>query len=243
MQVKLEKRFSQGVYGLVSYTLSKLTGERGPQYPARGIANGGLTGAISPYQRDRNYTISQSDTPHVFSAALVYELPFGTGKRFVNTSNAVVNALVSGWQLSTIYKFQSAPPMFFRSPSFCNVPGQFRAACIPAITDPGAVFAQDKDSFDPALGPLFNKDAFEPVTAFNYYFGTGNRVEESIRGFAYQNQDLTLMKNTRLPAARTCSSASRRSTCGTGTRSAWQWHFGNQAVQQRHRQPELRHME
>ena len=47
-------------------------------------------------------------------------------------------------------------------------------------------------------GPLFNKDAFEPVNAFNYYFGRGNRVEETIRGFAYQNQDLTLMKNTRM---------------------------------------------
>ena len=58
------------------------------------------------------------------------------------------------------------------------------------------MFAQDKGSFDPAKGPLFNKDAFEPVSAFNYYYGRGNRVEESIRGFAYQNQDLTLMKNT-----------------------------------------------
>ena len=129
----------------------------------------------------------------------MYQLPFGTGKRFVDTSSAVVNALVSGWQLSTIYKFQSAPPMYFRSSEFCNVPGQFRAACIPAITDPGDVFAQDKSSFDPALGPLFNKDAFEPVTAFNYYFGTGNRVEESVRGFWYKNQDFTVMKNTRLP--------------------------------------------
>jgi hypothetical protein len=104
---------------------------------------------------------------------------------------------VSGWQLSTIYKYQSGVPMYFRS-GFCNVPGQFRAGCIPAIIDPGAVFAQDKGSFDPALGPLFNRNAFTPVGAFNYNFGTGNRVEESIRGFAYQNQDLTLMKNTRL---------------------------------------------
>ena len=101
----------------------------------------------------------------------------------------MVNGLVSGWQLSTIYKYQSGVPMYFRS-GFCNVPGAFRAACIPAITNAGAVFAQDKGSFDPGLGPLFNKDAFTPVTAFNYNYGTGNRVEESIRGFPYMNQDL-----------------------------------------------------
>ena len=52
-------------------------------------------------------------------------------------------------------------------------PAQFRAGCIPAIIDAGAVFAQDKGSFDPAKGPLFNKDAFEPVDAFNYYYGQG----------------------------------------------------------------------
>ncbi len=60
------------------------------------------------------------------------------------------------------------------------------------------MFAQDKGSFDPGKGPLFNKDAFEPVSAFNYYAGSGNRVEENIRGFSYRNQDLTFMKNTRM---------------------------------------------
>ena len=179
----------------------------------------------------------------MLSAAFVYELPFGRGKRYANTDNAVLNGLVGGWQLSTIYKYQSAPPMSFRS-TFCNVPGQFRAACIPAITNPGAVFAQDKGSFDPAKGPLFNKDAFEPVGAFNYYYGRGNRVEESIRGFGYQNQDLTLLKNTRM---------------GGGTNlqlrfeafNMWNWHtfqgggdiVVNQRVQQRHCEPGLRHVE
>jgi hypothetical protein len=78
------------------------------------------------------------------------------------------------------------------------VPGAFRAGCIPAITNAGAVFAQDKGSFDPAKGPLFNKDAFEPVSAFNFYYGRGNRIEESVRAFGYHNQDLSFIKNTRM---------------------------------------------
>jgi hypothetical protein len=228
LQVKLEKRFSKGVYALVSYTLSKLMESGSTNTQRDAVTWSGLSGVISPYERDRNYTISQSDTPHVLSAAFVYELPFGQGKPFGNTDNGVVNTLISGWQLSTIYKYQSAPPMYFRS-GFCNVPGQFRAGCIPAIVNPDAVFAQDKDSFDPARGPLFNRDAFEPVNAFNYYAGRGNRVEESIRGFAYQNQDITLMKNTRMPG-------------GTNLQlrfemfNMWNWHtfsangqWGNQA--------------
>jgi len=226
MQLKLEKRFSKGTYALVSYTLSKLKESASPN-TQRGNSDN-LSAVISPFEQDRNYTISQSDTPHVLSAAFVYELPFGSGKRYANTSNAVLNGFIGGGQLSTIYKYQSAPPMYFRS-TFCNVPGQFRAACIPAIVNPDAVFAQDKSNFDPAKGPLFNKDAFEPVSAFNYYFGRGNRVEESIRGFAYQNQDVTLMKNIRM-------------ACGTNLElrfeafNMWNWHtfstggdFGNQA--------------
>jgi hypothetical protein len=87
--------------------------------------------------------------------------------------------------------------MYFRS-GLCNVPGQFRAGCIPAIISPDAVFLQEKGSFDPARGPLLNVNAFTPASAFNYNYGTGNRVEETIRGFAYQNQDLTFLKNTRM---------------------------------------------
>ena len=105
---------------------------------------------------------------------------------------------MGGWQVNTIFRYSSALPMYFRS-SFCNVPGAFRAGCIPAIINPGAVFVQDPGSFDPANGPLFNIDAFEPTSAFNFYQGRGNRVEESVRAFAYYNQDLSFIKNTSLP--------------------------------------------
>src|SRR3954454_17874016 len=115
LQVKLEKRFSKGVYALGSYTLSKLmeSGSSNTQRDANTWS--GITGVISPYERDRNYVISQSDTAHVLSAAFVYELPFGQGKSFASNSTGVVNALVSGCQVSSIYKSESAPPMYFRS--------------------------------------------------------------------------------------------------------------------------------
>ena len=131
----------------------------------------------------------------MLSAAFVYELPVGQGRKYMN-EGTVTNALLGGWQVSTIFKYSSGLPMYFRS-GFCNVPGAFRAGCIPAITDPGAVFAQDKGSFDPGKGPLFNKNAFEPVSAFNFYYGQGNRIEETVRSFGYHNQDLSLIKNTR----------------------------------------------
>jgi hypothetical protein len=197
LQVKLEKRFSGSTYALVSYTLSKTISSGSDNTQRDAVTWSGLQGVISPFERDRNEAIAATDTPHVLSAAFVYQLPFGEGKKWANTGG-LVNALAGGWQMSTIFRYSSGLPLYFRS-SFCNVPGQFRAGCIPAIINPSAVFAQDKGDYDPGRGPLFNAAALEPVNAFNYYYGQGNRVEETVRGFGYHNQDLSFIKNTKLP--------------------------------------------
>jgi hypothetical protein len=197
LQVKLEKRFSGSTYALVSYTLSKTISSGSDNTQRDATTWSGLQGVMSPFERDRNESIAATDTPHVLSAAFVYQLPFGEGRRWANTGG-IAGALAGGWQMSTIFRYSSGLPLYFRS-SFCNVPGQFRAGCIPAVTSPNSVFAQDKGRFDPGQGPLFNASAFEPTSAFNYYYGRGNRVEESIRGFGYHNQDLSFIKNTKLP--------------------------------------------
>jgi hypothetical protein len=85
--------------------------------------------------------------------------------------------------------------MFFRSFS-CNVPNQFRAGCIPALLPGADPWAQDKSNFDPSK-PLLNRSAFESADSFNFYWGKGPRMSD-LRGFGYRNQDLTLMKNTRI---------------------------------------------
>jgi hypothetical protein len=201
LQMKLEKRFAQGTYALVSYTLSRITstGSDNTQ-SADGSSWSGAQGVISPFERERNKTVTTDDTPHVLSAAFVYELPVGPGRKYLDRGG-VAGALLGGWQVSTIFRYSSGLPFFFRvNGTACNVPTQFRAGCIPAIVNPNALYAQDKDSFDPARGPLFSRDAFEPVGAFNFYFGRGNRIEEDVRGFSYRNQDLSFVKNTRLGA-------------------------------------------
>jgi hypothetical protein len=133
----------------------------------------------------------------VLSAALVYDLPFGKGRKHLD-QGGVTNVLLGGWQLSTVFRHSTGVPYFFRS-SFCNVPGQFRTACIPAVVGGANIFAQDVGSIDPNAGPLFNKDAFQSVDTFNFNYGTGARVT-SYRGPSYRNQDLSLVKNTKLGA-------------------------------------------
>jgi Carboxypeptidase regulatory-like domain len=199
LQMKLEKRFTQGTYALVSYTLSRTVSNGSDNTQTDATTWSGAHGVISPFEKERTKEVTVDDVPHLLSAAFVYELPFGEGRRYLN-KGGVTNALLGGWQVSTIFRYSSGLPFFFRiNGPACNVPGQFRARCIPAIINPGAVFAQSKDNFDPGDGPLFSRDAFEPVSAFNFYYGSGNRIEEDVRGFAYRNQDLSFIKNTRLP--------------------------------------------
>jgi hypothetical protein len=43
--------------------------------------------------------------------------------------------------------------------------------------------------------PLFNVNAFEPASNFNFYFGQGPRMS-NLRGPGFSNQDIALVKTT-----------------------------------------------
>ena len=192
-QLKVEKRMTGGFYFLGAYTISKLlTDSEGVQIDAA-TWNGGL-GVMSPFQRQRNKRLAINDVPQVFSLALVYDLPVGKGQRFLN-QGGVVNGILGGWQISTIFRATGGVPQYFRSYN-CNVPGEFRAQCVPAILEGANPYAQDKSNFDPNK-PLYNRDAFEDPDGFNYYLGVGPAATD-LRGFNYYNNDIALVKNTRI---------------------------------------------
>ena len=192
LQAKLEKRFSHGTYFLVSYTLGRIYTSGADNTQRDALTWNSASGAISPFEQDRNRALATDDVTHVLSAALVWDIPVGKGRKYMDTGGAA-NAILGGWQVSTIFRYSSGIPFFFRS-SYCNVPGQFRAACIPSTS--GNIFAQDFDNLDVAK-PIFNQSAFTSPDAFNYYYGNGPRISE-YRKSGYRNQDLSLIKNTRL---------------------------------------------
>jgi hypothetical protein len=85
MQSKLEKRYSAGLWYLVSYTFSKSTLRQ----------NTPVTGGDTAWEK----ALSGYDIPHNLAVSAGYELPFGKGKR-----------LVSGWQLQGILVVRSGRP-------------------------------------------------------------------------------------------------------------------------------------
>ena len=194
LQLKAEKRYTNGFYLLASYTWSKLITNASSTTQA--TANyGRIGGVINPFESSRNKALSPDDVPHNFSMMAVYELPFGRGKKFMS-QGGFADKVLGGWTLSSTVKLTSGMPQFFQSGT-CNVPDQFRAICIPSVLPGHSPFLQ-KDfgsGFDPNK-PLFDVNAFEPVSAFNFYWGTGQRVTNH-RGSGYRSQDLAIAKNVR----------------------------------------------
>ena len=57
-----------------------------------------------------DYAQSDYNLPVANITSLVYELPFGRGKKFLTSSGGVVNSLVGGWQVSGIVVLQAGTP-------------------------------------------------------------------------------------------------------------------------------------
>jgi len=196
-QLKVEKRFSKGLYALLAYSHSKLlTDAAGLTQSTSANWNGTTGSVISPFEKRRNKSLAPDDVPNSFSLALTYELPFGPGRHFLS-STPVVRYVVGGWTIASTSKYSSGTPFWFRSAT-CGVPGQFRAACIPAVLPGKDPFAIDKSNFDPGSGTsLFDPSAFEPVSSFSSisYWGAGPRVS-GFRGYPFKNIDISLSKRT-----------------------------------------------
>lgn len=98
---KITRRFSDGLTYLAGYTYSKSIDD------GSGIRT---LGADSLFPQDSycvkcERALSVFDTRHRVITSLLYELPFGKGKRFLNTGG-FVNQVLGGWNLSSIITIQ-----------------------------------------------------------------------------------------------------------------------------------------
>jgi hypothetical protein len=107
LQIKAERRFSSGFGVSASYVFS------------RSIDNGSVTAqptAASGAQPQNSFDFQAERGPSDWNAthraviSYIYELPFGTGKRFMNTPNPVLNGFLGGWQVNGITTAQTGSP-------------------------------------------------------------------------------------------------------------------------------------
>jgi outer membrane receptor protein involved in Fe transport len=104
LQASLNGRGVHGLTYLISYTWSKALdiGCTG-WYGVEGCST------QTPYDLNRDRGPAATDLTHIFSAAWVYELPFGKGKS-LSSSNSFLNYVIGGWALNGILSFSSGQP-------------------------------------------------------------------------------------------------------------------------------------
>ncbi len=99
---KLEKKASNGFAALISYTFSKSLDNEGGN-----IDNQSAT--QNDNDPNAEYGLSDFNAKQTLVVSTVYELPFGTGKRFLSTGR-LNNAVAGGWQVSAIVSAHSGQP-------------------------------------------------------------------------------------------------------------------------------------
>ncbi|HZB45073.1 MAG TPA: TonB-dependent receptor, partial [Pyrinomonadaceae bacterium] len=65
---------------------------------------------FNPLDLDSNYGSSDFDVRHIVNANWVWGLPVGQGKAFLSDTNKVADALLGGWQLTGIFRWNSGFP-------------------------------------------------------------------------------------------------------------------------------------
>ena len=199
-QAKIERRITNGLYVLGSLTLSKLY--TNGTFSTQGNAGGaGNTSSFSPYDVSRAWAIAPDNVPVTAQIAVVYDLPFGANKAFLNGSG-FANTLVGGWQVSPIYRYEFGTPFSFYS-STCEtstVAGYFREGCIPGIVPGQKVQPHGRNGFNPATQTSYlNPMALESPAAFTSFGYTGyGKAVSTIYGPSYQNVDVSFTKNTKI---------------------------------------------
>lgn len=113
LQAKLEKRMSRGVYALASYTYARAEDEIG----AWGAGGSGVQATVNPDLSNVEAALRSERGPngqiprHRFTLSEVWQLPIGRGRAIGNEMSALADALVGGWQLSTIWTGRSGLPV------------------------------------------------------------------------------------------------------------------------------------
>ncbi len=108
LQATLERRFSAGLSVQASFTWAKNLTDADSILP--GI-NGGIRQIQDPGNLQNEKALSSQDVPYTFSSALLYELPFGKGHPFLKSG--IAGAVLGGWQLGAVLRYQSGVPVSF----------------------------------------------------------------------------------------------------------------------------------
>ncbi len=173
LQLEAVKRYSGGLNFQLEYSWNRSLDDT----PISG-------GPEDPYNNARDKGNSDQVRRHIFTAAYSYELPFGTGKKFLNVGG-IAGKFVSGWQIAGITYLRTGQPF---SVSFNTSVAGWGSGRADLVSNPtlGRGERSEYRWFDPA--------AFAVPQQFTY----GNSSRNLLFAPGDIVFDMSLLKDTRI---------------------------------------------
>jgi hypothetical protein len=181
------KSARHGLYALLSYTWARTFDS--------GMADGDGTTPGAQYwplpgSQKPDWGLSQLNLDDQFTASVLYELPFGKGRRFGGDWNGAEDAVLGGWQFNLIEKATSGFPLFVVD-SFNGSGVNFQWNGTP-LNRPNQIC--NPHLSHPTLSEWFNTSCFAPALAGEL----GDASRAPVSGPRFVNTDFSAFKNFRV---------------------------------------------
>jgi hypothetical protein len=195
-QLRVEKRFSNGLQALFTYTFQKSIDDSsiaGSNVYINGVAGATLAAVQDPNNLHLERSVSQFNIPQIVQFSWVYQLPFGKGKMFGSSWNGITDALLGGWQVQGIYRWDNGLPLIFYLTGGTNLPlfGSQRPNQPYQLTQTGGA-SPNSNYFTNA--PLTQAQIAAWIPA-PYYDGTAPRVSPTLRAPGTNNISASVFKS------------------------------------------------
>ncbi|MDT5294400.1 MAG: hypothetical protein QOJ76_1280 [Acidobacteriota bacterium] len=189
-QFTLRRRFATGLGLNLAYTFAKSMDNQSVD-PVGTTSGGALTTTTSRAIADihdlRNeWAVSDFDRTHVLTAASVWELPVGRGRRLLGDIPGPLNQLLGGWTINTIYTFMTGEPFQVNSGQRTGNAAHVSRAL---VLDP-TVSARLQD-LPNVIGPVVFENSEGLAVPPPGSNGSGRNI---FRGPSYWNADIGIVK-------------------------------------------------
>jgi hypothetical protein len=191
LETSFERRLSNGLFGLVSYTFAKLISTTNGE-----DANRSSDGFVqNQYNRRADKAVASQDTPHNIRIAYVYELPVGRGRPWLNNLSPVLNGIIGNWKVSGIHSYVSGTPLRFTCGQNLYGAGTGLCSFAPGVSDGSIPLINPAWSSDYATAfrvPQLNTAAI--VLPPNMTYGDTPRRLSYLRSKWSQSEEMAIMK-------------------------------------------------
>jgi len=188
LQVKAEKRYSNGLQFLVTYTWSKSIDDAST-YDDNVTWEGSLTSLQDPNKPWLERSLSTFDIPQVLQFTYTYDLPIGHGRMFLGDMPKALDAILGGWKTNGIWRISSGRPLVV-TVGGCGTPLPTYGCQRPNIT--GTPRRAGGSHADWVNQYFANPDVFQSPDEFT--LGNAPRALSDIRSPMVFSSDLSIEK-------------------------------------------------